>query len=123
MNGVLRKVTAQLGKLSIQKGPTPSNTIPKAAQASNDQTITHEWFWPRFGQWTQEKDIIITETGTSSYVSDSTQVNFGSHLFLLGYMGSTVCKGDAGNKPGSVGQYWLRNRVLSGSGTGCERSW
>lgn len=67
MNGVLRKVTAKMGKLSIQEGPKPDNTIPPAEVDSKDETITHDWFWPRMGQWLQKDDVVITETGTSNF--------------------------------------------------------
>lgn len=67
MNGVLNKVTAQIGKLNIQEGPHPANLIPKQAAQSNDPTITHEYLWPRVGQWLQPDDIVVTETGTSNF--------------------------------------------------------
>jgi len=68
MNGVLAKVTAQMGKLSIQAGPQPTNQIPSNHSiASSSHTITHAWLWPRLGQWLQPHDTIITETGTSNF--------------------------------------------------------
>lgn len=67
MNGVLRKVTEKLGKLSLQSGPIPENTVPKAVAESTDPTITQAWLWPRVGQWLREDDIVITETGTSNF--------------------------------------------------------
>lgn len=66
MNGVLRKVTERMGNLSIQPGPSPSNTIPRAEQ-NVSQDITHAWFWPRMGKWLRANDIVITETGTSNF--------------------------------------------------------
>ncbi|KAF4556243.1 Pyruvate decarboxylase-like protein 2 [Elsinoe fawcettii] len=63
MNGVLNKVVQQLPKLSVQPGPKPSNDTPD----DGDSTITQKWFWPRMGQWLREKDIVITETGTSNF--------------------------------------------------------
>jgi pyruvate decarboxylase len=67
MNGVLAKVTKQLGKLSIQKGPVPSNEIPHEEIMSSLPTITQAWFWPRLGQWLLPNDIVITETGTANF--------------------------------------------------------
>ena len=67
MNGVLKKVTQKMGKLNISAGPKPANTIPDDEIKSPEPTITQAWFWPRLGQWLQEKDIIITETGTSNF--------------------------------------------------------
>ncbi|WVF69780.1 hypothetical protein IAT40_004559 [Kwoniella sp. CBS 6097] len=31
------------------------------------QEIKHEWLWPRVGKWFADSDIILTETGTSSF--------------------------------------------------------
>ncbi|EXJ85120.1 pyruvate decarboxylase [Capronia epimyces CBS 606.96] len=67
MKGVLRKLIDRLPKLNIEPGPTPpQNLIPQAEDAS-DPAVTHGWFWPRMGQWLQEGDIVLTETGTSNY--------------------------------------------------------
>lgn len=67
MNGVLSKVTQKLGKLNIEAGPHPKNTIPAEESSSSSPTITHAWFWPRLGQWLKAKDVLITETGTSNF--------------------------------------------------------
>ncbi|KAG8629871.1 hypothetical protein KVT40_001490 [Elsinoe batatas] len=64
MNGVLSKIAQQLPKLSIQPGPEPSNDLPKE---DTDNVISQKWFWPRMSQWLREKDIVITETGTSNF--------------------------------------------------------
>ncbi|KAF2752124.1 pyruvate decarboxylase-like protein [Sporormia fimetaria CBS 119925] len=66
MNGVLKKVTSKMGKLNIQAGPKPTNEIPDMAKLS-EPTITQAWFWPRLGQWLQEGDVVITETGTANF--------------------------------------------------------
>ena len=67
MNGVLRKITSKIGQLNVIKGPSPSNQIPHSEAQSSNQVITHAWLWPRMGQWLREKDIVITETGTSNF--------------------------------------------------------
>ncbi|ORX97283.1 Thiamin diphosphate-binding protein [Clohesyomyces aquaticus] len=67
MNGVLKKVCEKMGKLNIEHGPKPSNEIPEVELLSPEPTITQAWFWPRLGQWLQENDIVITETGTSNF--------------------------------------------------------
>lgn len=68
MQGVLRKVIAKMGKLSVQPGPVVSNEIAQKDQdMSNDQAITHAWLWPRVGQWLLPNDIVITETGTANF--------------------------------------------------------
>lgn len=68
MQGVLRKVTAKMGKLSFEPGPAKSNTIAKEDQGmSNNEVISHNWLWPRFGQWLKPDDIVVTETGTANF--------------------------------------------------------
>ena len=69
MQGVLKKVTAKMGKLNnVQPGPSHDNTIAKEDQGmSNNETISHGWLWPRVGQWLQPDDIVITETGTANF--------------------------------------------------------
>ncbi|KAF2429566.1 pyruvate decarboxylase [Tothia fuscella] len=68
MNGVLKKVTEQLGTLSPEMGSyTPNNDIPSKESSSTDPTITQAWFWPRLGQFLEKSDIVITETGTSNF--------------------------------------------------------
>lgn len=65
MNGVLSKVVEKMGKLNIQAGPTPSNKVSSSDNSS--EVITQAWFWPRMGQWLQQDDIVITETGTANF--------------------------------------------------------
>ena len=65
MNGVLKKVAQQLGKVNVT--PTPSVHRPLPEGKAGDQTITHEWLWPRFSSWVRNDDIVISETGTSGY--------------------------------------------------------
>jgi pyruvate decarboxylase len=81
MNGVLAKITAQLGTLNIEQGPSPSNSIPPHVAESNDKTITHAYLWPRLGQWLQPSDTLITETGTSNFGVWETR--FPSHITAI----------------------------------------
>ncbi|KAL6252570.1 hypothetical protein RBB50_000289 [Rhinocladiella similis] len=67
MKGILRKLTNQLPKLNIVPGPNPPENLIPADESTADQTITHDWLWPTVGQWLQEGDIVVTETGTSSW--------------------------------------------------------
>jgi len=68
MNGVIRKVTQQMGKLSVQELLTATVTRPEQVDESDSQVISHSWFWPKLTNWVKENDIIVTETGTSGYV-------------------------------------------------------
>jgi pyruvate decarboxylase len=66
MNGVLKKITERLPKLSIMRPPeVTANVIPHQPSAGEDDEILHEWFWPRMGHWLKEDDIVVTETGTA----------------------------------------------------------
>lgn len=101
MQGVLKKVTAQMGKLSVQPGPVPKNEIPEEHRDMfENETITHAWFWPRMGQWLRKNDIVITETGTANFgiwetrfpegVTALSQVLWGSIGYSVG-----ACQGAA----------------------------
>ena len=66
MGGVLRKVIQRMGKLTVVPGPSPSNKL-SGIHIFGQQAITHEWFWPTVGQWLQQNDIVITDTGTANF--------------------------------------------------------
>ena len=38
-----------------------------AVPKEDSQDISQAWFWPRMGQFFKEKDVIVAETGTSSF--------------------------------------------------------
>jgi len=68
MNGVITKVTQQLGQIhSIIENPRPSKSVPIEETGSQDPTITHSYLWPRLGQWLQPNDVLLTETGTAEF--------------------------------------------------------
>lgn len=95
MKGVLRQLIDNLPQLNIEPGPPPpdNHRVP-SDEASSDPTITHRWFWPKVGQWLQEGDIVLSETGTSSYgifdtrfpknVTNISQVLWGSIGYATG---------------------------------------
>jgi len=100
MNGVISKVVSKMGNLNVEHGPKPGNTIPQAEQDSSDPTITQAWFWPNLGQWLQENDIIITETGTANFGIWSTRFPKGVNALsqvLWGSIGyaTGACQGAA----------------------------
>lgn len=66
MKGVLRKIIdrVDVAKLSIVSSPTFKGEVPPA---SDDQTITQTWLWPRISSFLRENDIIVTETGTANF--------------------------------------------------------
>lgn len=100
MKGVLRKVIQRMGKLNPDPAPPVSNTVPNEERNSSQTIITHDWLWPTVGQWLQENDIIITETGTANFgvwqtrfpkgVTAISQVLWGSIGYSVG-----ACQGAA----------------------------
>jgi len=110
MHGVLRKVTAKLGKLNVQAGPQMDNKIAKKDQGmSEGQIISHDWLWPRVGQWLEKNDIVITETGTASFgiwetkfpegVTALSQVLWGSIGYSVGAcQGAALAAKETGNR-------------------------
>lgn len=71
MNGVLDRVskalTEQKIKLNIVPGPKVGPAIPDEKIDKKSEVITHAYLWPRFGDWVDSGDIIVTETGTSNF--------------------------------------------------------
>ncbi|KAI4262991.1 MAG: hypothetical protein L6R42_001840 [Xanthoria sp. 1 TBL-2021] len=110
MQGVLKKVVAKMGKLNIQPGPTASNKIAQEdKKMSNNEVISHDWLWPRVGQWLQPDDIVITETGTANFgiwetnfpkgVSALSQVLWGSIGYSVGAcQGAALAAKEMGNR-------------------------
>lgn len=110
MQGVLKKVVAKMGKLNIQPGPTASNKIAQEhKEMSNNEVISHDWLWPRVGQWLQPDDIVITETGTANFgiwetkfpkgVSALSQVLWGSIGYSVGAcQGAALAARETGNR-------------------------
>ena len=101
MSGVLKKMTAKMGKLNVQPSPDISNTImDKDLEIRHNQPITHDWLWPRVGQWLEPDDIVVTETGTAEFgiwetkfpkgVTALSQVLWGSFGYSVG-----ACQGAA----------------------------
>jgi pyruvate decarboxylase len=64
MRGLLRKLVDVLdkSKLSVQAGPVVKNRLIEGSGP-----ITHEWLWPKFGEFMREDDIVVTETGTANF--------------------------------------------------------
>ncbi|KIM89288.1 hypothetical protein PILCRDRAFT_219466 [Piloderma croceum F 1598] len=60
----LSNILLSYRSLAIQV-PVPPYKI--AVPTESNETITHTWFWPRVGKFFKPKDIVIAETGTSSF--------------------------------------------------------
>jgi pyruvate decarboxylase len=109
MKGVLRKVIQKMGALNTNPAPHISNTLPDQEQGSAEQRITHAWLWPTVGQWLQEDDIVITETGTANFgiwdtrfpsgVTAISQVLWGSIGYSVGAcQGAALAAKEQGNR-------------------------
>ena len=94
MRGVLRKVVERvdLGKLARTASPDVVNQIDENRDSSD--AITQAFFWPRVGDYLQQNDIVVTETGTSNFgiwetrfprgVTGVTQILWGSIGWSVG---------------------------------------
>ncbi|KAI0920093.1 hypothetical protein AcV7_006086 [Taiwanofungus camphoratus] len=67
MKRLLPKLTARLQPYrdDARALPVPPYRLP-VPKEDND-IITHTWLWPRVGQFFRQKDIVVAETGTSSF--------------------------------------------------------
>lgn len=67
MKGVLRKLIQQIKpeELSTQEIPRVTNEVSRNLDSS--PTITQAWLWPRVGEFLQQNDIVVTETGTANF--------------------------------------------------------
>ncbi|KAK1221026.1 hypothetical protein PQX77_016176 [Marasmius sp. AFHP31] len=71
MKQLLPKLTERLHPFTsnAEKLPVPhfSSPIPTKFEEGLEKAITHDWFWPRLGSFFHEKDVVVAETGTSSF--------------------------------------------------------
>lgn len=72
MKHLLPKLTARLHPLdspaSAASVPPFRAILPKAEEDPlGEETISHLYFWPRMSQFIRPEDVVVTETGTSSF--------------------------------------------------------
>ncbi|ROW15628.1 hypothetical protein VPNG_02036 [Cytospora leucostoma] len=70
MRGVLQKLTSRVDASKLADNPSPTVEDEVAANSGDGdgaQPITQTWLWPRVGEYLQENDIVITETGTANF--------------------------------------------------------
>jgi len=72
MKHLLPKLTARLHPLdspaSTASVPPFRAILPKAEEDPlGEETISHLYFWPRISQFVRPEDVVVTETGTSSF--------------------------------------------------------
>ncbi|KAH6693815.1 pyruvate decarboxylase [Plectosphaerella plurivora] len=107
MKGVLRKITEKLDLSKLSVTPVKKTTVPSQPEDASGP-ITQSWLWPRVGSFLREKDIIVTETGTSNFgvigtrfpagVTALSQVLWGSIGWSVGAcQGAALAAKDAGD--------------------------
>ena len=67
MKSLLPKLTKRLQpfKAGASAVAVPRFELPVPVEDTDE--ITHAWLWARMGQFFQSKDVIVAETGTSSF--------------------------------------------------------
>jgi pyruvate decarboxylase len=68
MKGVLRKLIGKLDLATlamIRRANPLAGVTPAVAEPA--EVIRHAYFWRRMGTFLQKNDIVVTETGTSSF--------------------------------------------------------
>lgn len=63
MNGVLTKITQQMKRTNIEKVST-HDVPPQSTEKQSDDIIRHDWLWPHFSSFFEDRDIILSETGS-----------------------------------------------------------
>lgn len=70
---VLPALTKKLGQLAKRKAdhmvpdPKLAIAIPKGSSANGSHVVTQDEFWPLWGGFFRKGDIVLGETGTSSF--------------------------------------------------------
>ncbi|KAK4194098.1 thiamine diphosphate-binding protein [Triangularia verruculosa] len=68
MKGVLRKLVERVDTTKLSSEKLAAKVVNEVSENRDDsQTITQAWFWPRVGEYFKEKDLVVTETGTSNF--------------------------------------------------------
>lgn len=67
MKRLLPKLTARLQPLQPHASNLPVPRFVSPVPHESSETITHSWLWPRVGQFFKKGDVIVAETGTSSF--------------------------------------------------------
>ena len=72
MKHLLPRLTARLHPLGSSSGsasvPPFRFPLPAAGQDPlGEEAISHLYFWPRISQFIRSEDVVVTETGTSSF--------------------------------------------------------
>jgi pyruvate decarboxylase len=111
MRGLLRRLAQNIDTSKLTRSPNPV-PVPKNRVAENSgksEIITQAMIWPTVGEFFQENDIVVTETGTANFgiwetkfppgVTALSQVLWGSIGWSVGAcQGAALAAKDAGGK-------------------------
>jgi pyruvate decarboxylase len=129
MRGLLRSLIPCIDatKITSQPGPKVENRIAENEDPS--ETITQAWVWPLIGEFLEENDLVVTETGTANFgiwetkfpagVTALSQVLWGSIGWSVGAcQGAALAARDAGVKKRTIlfvgdGSFQLTAQELS----------
>ncbi|KAI5481627.1 pyruvate decarboxylase [Pseudohyphozyma bogoriensis] len=64
---LLPALTKVLKPKKVQATPEHAGQVKEVPAGDADKVVTHAAFWPLWGKFLQENDIVIAETGTSSF--------------------------------------------------------
>ncbi|KAK0714313.1 thiamine diphosphate-binding protein [Apiosordaria backusii] len=68
MKGVLRKLVERVDTTKLSNEKLAPKVVNEVSENRDDsETITQAFFWPRVGEYFKEKDLVVTETGTSNF--------------------------------------------------------
>jgi pyruvate decarboxylase len=67
MKRLLPKLTAALAPFHEGAKELPVAPFEHVVPTESSDIISHDWFWPRVGKFFRPKDVILGETGTSSF--------------------------------------------------------
>ena len=67
MKRLLPKLADRLAPIQPLASQIPVPKFHLVIPQDDSPAITHDWLWPRVGQFFQPKDVVVAETGTSSF--------------------------------------------------------
>jgi len=113
MRGVLQNLVRNIEatKISAEPGPMVKNKVSE--NHDNSDIITQAWIWPMIGEFLEENDIVVTDSGTANFgiwetkfppgVTALSQVLWGSIGWSVGAcQGAVLAARDAGTKRRTV---------------------
>ncbi|KAF8898132.1 thiamine diphosphate-binding protein [Gymnopilus junonius] len=80
MKQLLPKLGAQLQRFHGTASQIPVPKFDNVVPQDGSSVITHDWLWPRVGQFFKPNDVILAETGTAQFAIVDVRLPSGSDL-------------------------------------------